>query len=171
MFPCHCPTAMAAVFFPQLSWTGFVAQLAGTWSRVPWPTRDFNGGGQTGVQRRLRLLDSTWGLVEIPSRKRCAGSGIAWVQVLRADTPQPAGFIHWNSSRGHSTVLGLSMHGNSCAPCCLEYGARPLPQCGLGWAHFLQPILFAALWLLSETRCASITVSTECYLFMYMYIY
>ena len=85
------------------------------------------------MQRRLRLLDSTWGLVEIPCRKRCAGSGIAWVQVLRADAPLPAGFILWNSSRGHSTVLGLSMHGNSCAPCCLEYGARPLSQGCLGW--------------------------------------
>ena len=26
------------------------------------------------------------------------------------------------------------MHGNSCAPCCFEYGARPLSQGCLGWA-------------------------------------
>ena len=28
----------------------------------------------------------------------------------------------------------LLLHGNSCAPCCLEYGARPLSQGCLGWA-------------------------------------
>ena len=35
---------LAAVFF-VLSWSGFVFQLAGMRSRVPWPIRDFNGGG------------------------------------------------------------------------------------------------------------------------------
>ena len=45
--------AIGSRFF-VLSWSGFVFQLAGMKSRVPWPTRDCNGGGQKGVLRRLR---------------------------------------------------------------------------------------------------------------------
>ena len=35
--------AIGSRFF-VLSWSGFVFQLAGMKSRVPWATRDFNGG-------------------------------------------------------------------------------------------------------------------------------
>ena len=49
--------AMAAFFF-VLSWPVLVLQLAGTGSRVPCPTRDVNGGGESALA--LCILRYPW---------------------------------------------------------------------------------------------------------------
>ena len=73
-------------------------QLAGMKSRVPWPTRNFNGGEQNGVLRRLRgLLVLVACYQSVASASACAGPThcltLCWVQVLRPDTPNAREFM------------------------------------------------------------------------------
>ena len=110
--------AIGSRFF-VLSWSGFVFQLAGMKSRVPWPTRDCNGGGQKGVLRRLRgLLVLVACYQSVASASACAGPTHCFVIVLGSSLPA-----------GHSKCMGIHAH-----LAVTSKVLRPLPQGRLGWA-------------------------------------